>query len=149
MPKSRIKLAVDACCHIQNAHILGRVGKGFSACGVLVLDEFDGVLAELSAYLGELTVPQAEYSGLIFALDKGSEYSRGEIEVWMDSEFIVRQMNGTYALRKSHIKEFYDKVKSLEPRYLGGVKYFHHPRHSPLAQRADRLAEIEYQKHRP
>jgi len=148
MPYAKIKLVTDACCHIPNAHLVGRSGEGFAACGVLILNEFDQTLAELCQYLGEKTVPQAEYGGLIFALERASEYSRGELEIWMDSELVVRQMNGNYALRKPHIKELYDKAKGLEGRYLGGVKYFHHPETASLAQRTHQLAEAEYRRHR-
>src|SRR3990170_5785198 len=127
MPRQKIKVVTDACCHIPQAHLAGRIGRGFSACGVLFFDEFDQVLDELSQYLGEKTVPEAEYGALIFALERASEYSRGDLEIWMDSELVVRHMNGTYALRKPNLKELYDKVKILERRYLGGIKYFHLP----------------------
>lgn len=148
MPRQKIKIATDACVKIPDAHIPGRINKGHAACGVVFLDEFDQPISEASSFLGELTVPQAEYRGLIFALDKASGICRGEVEVWMDSEFVVRQLNGDYSIKSENMKPLYHEVKNLEQRFLKGVKYFHHPRTTKLAQRANDLAELEYKKHR-
>lgn len=83
----------------------------------------------------------------IFALERASEFCRGEVEIWTDSELIVKHMSGDYALRKPHTKELFDKVKTLEPRY-SNVKYFYHPRTCSLAKKADKLANEEFRKHR-
>jgi ribonuclease HI len=146
MPLQKIKIITDACCKIPDAHILGRSKKGHSACGVVLLDQNDQTLNEVGKYLGEVTAPQAEYMGLIFALDKAGEICRGEVEVWMDSEFVVRQLNGDYGIKSENMKPLYHEVKTLEQRFLKGVKYFHHPRTSVLAKRANQIAEIEYRK---
>ncbi len=138
------KIIVDSCCKIPNAHIKGRRGRGKSACGVLFIDEA-GNEHEYSKFLGEMTVPQAEFSGLIYALDKATEHTRREVEVWMDSELVIKWMTGEYRMRKDHIKPLYDKAKSFELRYKK-VEYFHHPRTADLAKRVDILANQEYEK---
>ena len=66
------RIYVDACCHIPNAHLIDRIGYGKSACGVLILDDKNNEY-EFSKYLGDKKVPEAEFEGLIFALDKASE----------------------------------------------------------------------------
>ena len=103
---------------------------------------------EFSSYLGEKTVPQAEFEGLIFALDKASETLRRnqDIEVWMDSELVVKWMNKIYRLKKDHIKPLFDKANDLAQRF-SSVKYFHHSRETELAKRADSLAHTEYERH--
>lgn len=149
MPRQKIKIITDACCKVPNAHLPSPfLRKGHSACGVVIADEENKIIGEHAKYLGELTISQAEYEGLIFGLDKGAEICRGEAEVWMDSEFIVRQMNGDYGVKSENMKPLYDKVKILERRYLKGIKYFHHPRETELAKRADYLANTEIKKHR-
>ena len=148
MPRSKIKLVTDSCCHVAAANVPGRIGKGYSACGVLILDMADQTIREVSKFFGEMTVPEAEYSAIIFALDEAAADGRGEVEVWSDSEFVVRQLNGVYAIRSEKMKGLYDEVRRLERRFLKDVHYFHHPRTSPLAQRADALAEQEYRRHR-
>jgi ribonuclease HI len=146
MPKyKKIKIACDACCHKPNAH-LGNVGKGKSAGGAVFVDDSGNMVSEHGTYLGEMTPPQAEYSTLIYAMDKAAEICRGDIEVWMDSEFVIRQMNGDYGIRSANMKPLYDHVKQLEGRFTS-VKYFHHSRTTTLAKKADQLAEQEYKRH--
>jgi len=139
----KLKIVCDATCHIAEAHLSGRAKKGKSACGILFLDEYGNIVEELSFYLGELTPPQAEYSGLIKALDEAAAFCRGKIEVWLDSEFVVRQLNGDYGIKSENMKPLYDQVKILEKRFLGGVFYFHHPRTATYAKQAHKLANKE------
>ena len=140
----RVKVIVDACCHVPKAHLPGRSGKGKAACGVVILDE-NGVESEYSKYLGEMTVPEAEFHGLVFALDKASECTRGQIEVWMDSELVVKWMCKEYRLKKDHIKPLYDKAEALSRRFQS-VVYYHHSRDTVNAKKADKIAEAEYNK---
>ncbi len=149
MPRSSLKVTCDSTCHIPDANIPGRLIKGHSACGVLFVDEMDQVISTHSSYLGEVTPPQAEYMGLIFAMEEAAKICRGNLEIWMDSEFVIRQLNGDYGIKSENMKPLYDKVKSLEKRFLGVVHYYHHPRTAPLAIKADALAEGEYKRHRP
>jgi len=139
------KIVVDACCHIPEAHIKGRAGRGKAACGVLIIDE-EGNEQEFSKYLGECTVPEAEFRGLIFALDKASAITRGNVEVWMDSKLVVKWMTGEYRMRKEHIRSLFDEAKILERRF-SKVNYFHHPHNSKLAKRADKIAEDKYREY--
>jgi ribonuclease HI len=143
----RVKIISDACCRVPSDKVTGAMhGKGKSACGFVMLDEQNNVVAEKSKYLGELTPPQAEYEGLIFALDTAVEYCRQHIEVWMDSELVVKQMNGDYCIRSENVKLLFDEVKKLESRFLMPVKYFHHERGSFWARQADKLANEEYSR---
>ena len=133
----------DASCFVSGAHKPGRSGRGKAACGVVFLAEIkniDNLIGEKGRHLGEMTVPEAEYSGLIFALDCASEYCRNEIEVWLDSELVVRHLNGTYRLKAKNLRPLFDKVKSLESRYKL-VTYFHHSRDNDIAKKADSVAK--------
>ncbi len=141
------RIYVDACCHIANSHLKNRIGYGKSACGVLIID-INNNEYEFSKYLGDKTVPEAEFEGLIFALDKASEVLQRNqnIEVWMDSELVVKWMNKEYRLKKEHIKPLFDQACALSQRFTS-IKCYHHSRDTDFAKRADRLAEIEYKKH--
>lgn len=139
------KIIVDAHCQIPNAHIPGRMGRGKSSCGALVIDEH-GNEHEFGKYLGELTVPEAEFQGLIFALEEASAITRYDVEVWMDSELVIRWMRGEYRLKKQHIRPLFDQAKRNAVRFAS-VEYFHHDRESLLAKRADAIARAEYKKH--
>lgn len=141
---NKTKIIVDACCHIQNANILGRLGKGKSACGVLIIDH-QGREYEISRYLGEMTVPEAEFRGLIFALDQAVGITRLDIEVWMDSELVTNWMLGKYRMKKEHIRVLFDEAQKNSQRFKS-VEYFHHSRNTVLGKRADKLANSEYLK---
>ena len=143
----RSRIYVDACCHIADAHLKNRTGYGKSACGVLIIDTKNKEY-EFSKYLGDKTVPEAEFEGLIFALDEASEVLKRnqDIEVWMDSELVVKWMNKEYRLKKKHIKLLYDQACALSRRFTD-IKYYHHSSESKFAKRVDRIAETEYRKH--
>ena len=138
----KTKIIVDARVYIPEAHKLGRLTKGKSSCGVLVIDE-KGEEYEFKKYLGEMTVPEAEFRGLIFALNQADSVSRYDIEVRMDSELVIKWMRGEYRMRKEHIKPLFDEAKKYEQRFKS-VEYIHHPKTSNLAKKAHRLAEEAY-----
>lgn len=144
---TKLKIVSDACCRATGRREgLPNSVLGKSACGFLILDENDNILDQRALYLGECTVPQAEYAGLIFALDSAVEYCRYNIDVWMDSELVIRQMNGDYCIRSPQVKKWFDEVKKMELRFLGNIKYFHHDRGTFWARQADKLANAEYSR---
>lgn len=144
MAKNKAKIIVDACCHIPNANVKGRARTGKAACGVLIIDE-RGNEYEYQKYLGELTPPAAEFRGLIYALDEASGVVRYDVEVWMDSELVIKWMTGEYRMRREHIRPLFDEAKKLTQRF-NSVDFFHHLRDAELAKRVDKLAEEEYKK---
>jgi ribonuclease HI len=141
----KAKIIVDARCQVPNAHIRGRVRRGKATCGVIIIDE-RGNEHQLSKYLGDMTVPEAEFNGLIFALEEASAITRYDIEVWMDSELVIKWMHGEYRLKKPHIRPLFDQAKKNAERFRS-VEYFHHDREALLAKRADALAKSEYREH--
>jgi ribonuclease HI len=144
---AKAKVIVDACCHKPNSNVSGSSGRGKCACGVLILDE-RGNEFEFSKYLGEMTPPEAEFNGLVFALDQAAGVTRFDIEVLMDSELVVNWMTGSYRMRKEHIRPLFDQAKKNEQRFRS-VEYSHHSRSTPLGMRADKLADVEYKKYHP
>lgn len=141
----KTKIIVDARVQIPRAHISGRTGRGKATCGVLIINEY-GQEHEFSKYLGEMTVPEAEFRGLIFALDEAAAICRYDVEVWMDSELVIKWMTGDYRMRKEHIRPLFDEARKNSQRFRS-VEYFHHTRDTDLAKRADTLAEQEYKMH--
>ena len=91
-----------------------------------------------------MTVPEAEFRALVFALDKAVAVARYNVEVRMDSQLVVRWMNGEYRIKKDHIKPLFDEAKKYEQRFKDGVTYIHHSRDSVLGKRADKLAHDAY-----
>lgn len=131
-------VVVDACCKVNNANKKGRSSKGQAACGCVIIDE-KGEIHEYSQFLGEMTVPQAEFEGLVFALDKAAAHTRKKVEVRMDSELVIKWMNKEYRLKKDHIKPIYDRALTNANRF-DDVVYNHHSRSCNLAKQADKIA---------
>lgn len=95
-----------------------RGNPGPAGAGAVILDEKGKVLAEISDYLGKTTNNVAEYEALIRALAAtkelfGAEISKMEVEIKMDSELIVRQMQGRYKVKAPELKPRFMQVKAL------------------------------------
>ncbi len=98
----------------------------------------DGHTFEFSRSIGVATNNVAEYSALIEALKKAIEMGATEAQVFLDSELVVRQINGQYRVKHENIKPLYEKAISL----LSSFKKFS-VRHIPREQnkRADALSK--------
>jgi ribonuclease HI len=142
MKVEKLIVVSDACCKVPDAHIPGRIGVGKCACGVIYLNgskEEKNKIKSIGQYLGEMTVPEAEYNGLIFALDNASDICRWDLEIWLDSQLVIKHLNNEYKLKAKNLKPLFDKVRSLENRFKS-VMYFHHDRENQLAKIADSIA---------
>jgi ribonuclease HI len=88
-------------------------------------------------FLGIMTNNQAEYRALILGLTEITRYQPEEVRAYMDSELVVRQMNGQYRVKEESLREFYREAQLLV-RQLPKVT-IQHVRRGQNA-RADRLA---------
>lgn len=91
----------------------GNPGPGASAFVVVVSDK---IIATGSKYLGEVTNNTAEYSAVILALDWLStnfkKLMAQNVIFVLDSELVVRQLNGIYKVKNDQIKILFDTVKA-------------------------------------
>lgn len=109
-----------------------RGNPGPSAIGVVIQDG-GKVVAELSEYTGEHTNNWAEYEALIRALQHagklfGEQMKDRDVEVRMDSELIVRQIEGRYKVKEPTLKEKYAQVQELLARFSPNARFVHVPR---------------------
>ena len=89
-----------------------RGNPGPSAYAIVVTR--DGkIIHEHSEFLGVNTNNYAEYNGLIAAMNKAIELKDDEVEFIMDSELVIKQMNGEYKVKNPDMKALYDDAKSL------------------------------------
>jgi ribonuclease HI len=114
-----------------------RGNPGHAASGV-VIERADGTLvARGKQYLGEMTNNQAEYRALITGLKAVARYEPTAVTVYMDSELIVKQMNGQYRVRDEALRPLYEEALAAAKR-LPGVTFAHVPRGKNAL--ADKLA---------
>jgi ribonuclease HI len=123
---------------LLNADGGARGNPGPAAVGVVLYDTDRSVVQSYKAYLGETTNNVAEYMALIKALQLAANHTRDEVHVFMDSELVVRQMQGRYKVKAGHLVAFYEQAKSNE-RLFQKVVYKNVPREDPFQAEADRL----------
>ncbi|MEK7460760.1 MAG: ribonuclease HI family protein [Patescibacteria group bacterium] len=120
-----------------------RGNPGPAGYGVVIKDEAGKNLAEIAEYLGETTNNQAEYWGLVTALERVRELSGGqpvEVDVKMDSELIVKQMLGLYRIKNEGLKPLYWRIRDLIITLGGRVTFTHIPRREN--KEADALSNV-------
>lgn len=64
-------------------------------------------------YLGQATNNEAEYSGLILALEIALAGGVKKLQVFADSLLIVNQVNGEWALKKEELRPYWTKATLL------------------------------------
>ncbi|MDQ6768137.1 MAG: ribonuclease HI family protein [Candidatus Eremiobacteraeota bacterium] len=104
-----------------------RGNPGPAAAGGVIVASDGTVLAELSDYLGTTTNNVAEYQALAMTLRRAKELGCEKVVVHMDSELIVRQLNGIYKVKDPKMLELYSEVRRLL-REFSDWKAVHVPR---------------------
>jgi ribonuclease HI len=89
-----------------------RGNPGPAGCGAVILVG-EEQLATVSEYLGVATNNVAEYKGLVFALEKALSLGISEVEVFMDSELVVKQMKGLYKVKNAGLIPLFMKAQRL------------------------------------
>ena len=121
-----------------------RNNPGIAGAGVYITDEDGAELLTTNKYLGIKTNNWAEYEALIIGLEKAKELlgentTRTKVEVRMDSQLIVRQINGEYKVKEPALKEQFIKVNNLKTNF-SNIKFVHIPRKEN--KEADKLANL-------
>jgi ribonuclease HI len=115
----------------------GARGNPGPAAFAYVIDLPDGSQIEEAGCLGKLTNNQAEYLGLLRALEHALLLgSHHRLLIHSDSELMVKQMNGEYQVKNADLRDLYNQARTLQ-QHFSAVDI----RHVPRAQNkhADRL----------
>ncbi len=88
-----------------------RGNPGRAGAGVVIYDEKGEMLEKKSVYLGEATNNVAEYRALLVALQMAEERRAKELQVYSDSELIVKQVTGSYRVKNQALMKLYREVK--------------------------------------
>lgn len=93
-----------------------RGNPGPAAIGGVIL-QGDRTLEEFSAAIGEKTNNQAEYAALLAGLERAAKFTDVTVECVLDSELVVKQLNGEYKVKSPELKKLIPKVRHLEERF--------------------------------
>lgn len=75
-------------------------------------------LFEVSKFIGIATNNVAEYTGLIIGLEKALELGIKDVEMRMDSELVVKQMNGQYRVKHPGLIPLSLKARALAGKFI-------------------------------
>jgi ribonuclease HI len=125
----------------------GSRGNPGKAAYAIVVTEDGEILHEHAEYLGIHTNNYAEYRGLIAGIAKVLDYKATEAEFVMDSQLVIRQMNGEYKVKNPDMKVLYEDAKSL-CSMIPKVSFRNVRRSEELIPRADFLLNKELDRHR-
>jgi len=90
-----------------------RGNPGPAGAGAVIKDADGKVIAELKQALGKTTNNVAEYKGLLLGLQEAKKRGVREVEVRADSELMIRQLNGKYAVRNEGLKPLHNEAMAL------------------------------------
>lgn len=114
-----------------------RGNPGPAAIGIVVEDDSGHTVYESSRTLGVHTNNEAEYLAIIAAIEYLREIRAKEADFYLDSELVVRQLNGQYKVKEPRLQSLHGQATML----LNAVPT-HTISHVPRKQnaRADALA---------
>lgn len=97
-----------------------RGNPGPAGVGIVVKDSAGRILKKAKKRIGSTTNNVAEYTALIEALKLARSMGKSSVEVFSDSELLVRQINGQYAVRAQALKPLYARAMD----YISGFSSF-------------------------
>lgn len=104
-----------------------RGNPGPSASGYVLMDVADNVVKKAGVYLGITTNNQAEYQALKFGLLEAHKLHAEKVDVYMDSELVVKQMKGIYKVKNRDLWPIHEAIKQLVAAFRS-VNFTHVPR---------------------
>lgn len=94
-----------------------RGNPGPAGIGLVIKSESNELLYSFGGYIGEATNNVAEYSALIKALEESVNLGGTDLRIQMDSELIVKQMQGVYKIKQPALQELATKVLGLLKKF--------------------------------
>ncbi|MBA3046786.1 ribonuclease HI family protein [Patescibacteria group bacterium] len=116
-----------------------RGNPGPAGIGAVIYDEQKNIVAEISEYIGETTNNQAEYKAVIAAIEKAKKLGAQELDFYLDSELVVRQLNREYKVKNNGLAPLFVQVYNAVLSFKK-VSFSHIRRE--MNKEADRLVNL-------
>jgi probable phosphoglycerate mutase len=130
---------MDNVCHRPDYLVvycdggIGGTGQA-TGLGVVIRDEQNEVIGLVKKSLPGMTNNEAEYAALILALEVVQRFQPRALHVYLDSEVVVGQMQGRFAVNSPALRRWHAQACRLISHYPEVIFY-----HIPRA--ANRLAD--------
>lgn len=111
-----------------------RGNPGPAAFGYIIYHTSGQILKQQGEIIGIATNNEAEYKGVLAALQKvkqvlGKEKLKGlPIEVRMDSQLVVEQLSGRYKIENAGLQKLFMQVWNIRVELGGHISFIHIPR---------------------
>jgi len=122
-----------------------RGNPGPAAVGVLICDADGNKIGDHGEVIGEATNNVAEYTAVVRGLTLAAELGATELDYFLDSELVARQLSGIYKLKAEHLRPLFLEVKEKEKKFKR-VSYFHVPREHEKIKYVDKLVNVSLNK---
>lgn len=90
-----------------------RGNPGKSALGVVIKTTEGEIIEEIGEYLGVQTNNYAECMAVVKALEVLREKDLYKADFYLDSELVVKQINGEYKIKSENIAHLHQRIKDL------------------------------------
>jgi ribonuclease HI len=125
-------------CYTDGA---SRGNPGPSSYSFLVIHN-GSIIHQESGFLGVTTNNVAEYMAVIHGLSWLAHTTGGPVDIFSDSELVMRQLSGTYAVKKPHLASLFRDVSVLAGKFES-VTYHSVRRENQYIRQADKLCNEE------
>src|SRR3989338_10556117 len=119
-----------------------RGNPGPAGSGVVIYrakGDGEELVEEFGKYIGEATNNVAEYTALLFAIQRAREMGATSIDFMMDSELVVKQMRREYKVKEPNLAVLFTKVWN-ETIHFKKVTFTHIPREKN--KEADKMVNL-------
>ena len=121
-----------------------RGNPGPAGIGAVIVCADGRIVEEVSKFLGHQTNNYAEYHAVIEALEAvkklfgATKLKETTVEMYMDSELVVKQLNGIYQVKEPTLFPQFIKIHNLRVKDFPHITFSHVPREKN--KKADKLA---------
>jgi ribonuclease HI len=94
-----------------------RGNPGKAACAALICDVDGAELLRRAKLIGKATNNVAEYQGVLLALELCRELGATDVTLRLDSELVVRQLEGRYRVKHAALAPLYENARELTKHF--------------------------------
>lgn len=97
-----------------------RNNPGVAASAYVIFDEENHIFEKDGKFIGIATNNEAEYNAVLsafLAIERRENPSQVRLELYCDSQLVVRQLTGAFRLKSQHLLPYISRIKELERKY--------------------------------
>lgn len=87
-------------------------GRGITGVAFVIIDENGEVIRKGGTVMdGKTTISEGEYGGVLMGLYNARMLGAKTVDLYSDSQLIVRQITGQYQCKTEHLKPYLEEVR--------------------------------------